>query len=309
MNVSAISFTASGKVKAGSLLQQSLNDLSSAEVTFNEATEAFSRLENARRNFSVSDSLITTQNTENNKLAASLKETRARQGAVADLRLKAAGDQRASDEASSAHQQMDTAIAEVSKLKKGVSTLTEQLKPGAEKISSLKTSLEESQSALKKAEVTLETAGNSLTESRDRRELIEAWVQTLRHREELVELNRLQSEAKGLQKSRKLLDEELAKLPPVDEAGLQNLQQLESSLSKADAVLKAMSTGIEVVKTKSQIKVGEKILAEGQSHIIDSETLVESSDGHILKVTPGGGTSLDETRNRTRELRSALQTA
>ncbi len=301
-------FTASGKVKAGSLLQQTQEDLSGAEEDLEEAAEVFSRLENARRNFSIAEKFITSQGLEIDKLAASLKETRERKDAVAKLSLKAASDQRAYDEAAAAHQQMETALADAIQLKKDVNALTEQLKPSTEKISAFEASLKESKNALRKAEVKLEAAENTLTESRDRRELIEAWVQTLSHRDALEELNRVQGEAKELQKSRKVIDEKLAKLPPVDQARFRNLQQLESSLSKADAVLKAMSTGIEVVETTSQVKVGGQILTKGETHVFDSETLVETGDGNILKVTPGGGTSLDETRNRTKELRTALQT-
>jgi DNA repair exonuclease SbcCD ATPase subunit len=106
---------------------------------------------------------------------------------------------------------------------------------------------------------------------------------------------------------------ELARLPAITAAQLDAIRELESASSAADATLRAMAAGIEVLSSELIVQIGDVTLEVGQPRILTEDTEVAIGSATRLRITPGGGTSLSEARrtaldaqNRFRQELNAL---
>ncbi len=302
-------FTKGGKPKAGSLLFQANEERDKMAAAVQSAEEAFSRLEEARRSFSTSENTIRSRREESSRLIVDLETARTGLKTVSELRLREGSEQRSFDEVSSQHQQIEQAIAEVEQLRVERQQLAESLEPATSRITVLQGGLKDKKSAVQNTERATDAAEKILSEARDQRELAEVWLRLLEQRTEMAQLVERNDEISALRKTRQAIDAKLALLPLIDEPGFRRLQRLESDLSEAEAVLNALSTDIEVIRTTLPIKVGDEALAEGDEHTIGAETIVTAGDSLVLKITPGGGTDLAEAKRRASEIRLAKQEA
>ena len=122
-------------------------------------------------------------------------------------------------------------------------------------------------------------------------------------------LKKLKEKEKSILKlSKELADteEELSKLPKIDKSVFKKLQGLESALSEAKAVLHGMAAGLTVIKTDQNLSVGGHSIKEGEKLILTEDTELKIGKGILLRITPGGGTSLSEARQLEADAQKAL---
>jgi recombinational DNA repair ATPase RecF len=106
------------------------------------------------------------------------------------------------------------------------------------------------------------------------------------------------------------VERSFAALPAVDETSLGKLRKLETRCSNAEATLRAMAAGIEVLSAADPVVAGDTVLPVGETRILTEETEIRLGTGTRLRIRPGGGTSLAEARaalqDVQRDLRAAL---
>ncbi|MEM9281974.1 MAG: SMC family ATPase [Verrucomicrobiota bacterium] len=296
-------FTAGGKVKAGSLLQQAKESLERAETSFQGAKSAFSQLEEAHENFIDADVQLTSLNSSSEQIALQLATARAKQTKVSALRVVESKHEAYWKQAQSRHAEMASTLSRIQQLEREIELLFEASKTTKQEEQSLASSLSEARRRLAAAEAESEQADHALTTLRNRRDWIDAVLRQLRLKEELATLNASRKEAEKHKNSSRKIEAELAELPPIDEEAFREIQQLQADLSEAEAVLSAMATEVEVIQSAGKVKIDDRELEAGDSHIVDSETEIDSGNGLRLKITPGGGADLSSQRQHVSELR------
>lgn len=145
--------------------------------------------------------------------------------------------------------------------------------------------------------------------SRQRRDLAVAIQGRLEKAARFADLTGKLAEAKKHEDAISNLRPQLAKLPQIDAAQLQELQQLETDLTGADATLQAMAAGLEVVTASEPVLVAGVPLAAGQTRILTEDTDVIVGQSLRLVVRPGGGTSLAEARQNAQDARLEFRNA
>ncbi|MEX2579854.1 MAG: hypothetical protein WD342_12420 [Verrucomicrobiales bacterium] len=302
-------FTRTGQVKAGSDLRRAQERKEAAEEEVRRAEEAFAKLEHALRDFAQAESTIASHREKSAESAAELESARAKLKTVSELRHREEIQRRVFEEATARHGQMESALEQVAALQKEIRQLEERMKPATEKAGQLEASLKEKRAAFDEAEKALEKAEQAQTEVRDSCELANAWVRLLQEREEAAGLEKRKGEVEALRARCEKVDADLASLPTVDADVYGKLQRLEGQLSEADAVLRATSTGIEVIRSAAEVKAGDVILADGEEHVIEQEEFLTVGESLEIRISPGGGTGLADAKRTANECRSRKEEA
>ena len=152
-----------------------------------------------------------------------------------------------------------------------------------------------------------ETGANSARAARLRRDLEGACVTRFETEVRLQELLVKSAQVLAHQNELTRLRGELAKLPEVTTHKLKKLQKLEAEMNQSEAALKAMAAGIEVIAAPEPVQVGEDSLTVGQSQVVTEPTEIVVGPSLRLRISPGGGTSLQEARNQAQESRRDLR--
>jgi DNA repair exonuclease SbcCD ATPase subunit len=103
--------------------------------------------------------------------------------------------------------------------------------------------------------------------------------------------------------------EALARLPELSAKNLQQLRKLERDASQAAATFAAMATGIEVLHTDQPVTLDGHPLPPGETRVLTDIGELAIGAGTLVRIHPGGGTSLAEARAREETTRRALATA
>jgi DNA repair exonuclease SbcCD ATPase subunit len=133
------------------------------------------------------------------------------------------------------------------------------------------------------------------------------------HHQIALTLARLEERA-TLRAQRKIeldtLRSDFFRLPAIDDKVLKQLAKLETEVTKAEAALGSLATGIDLLAADALVHLGEKALSIGDSQVITEDTEIHLADGRArLRIRPGGGTSLADARIATERARSALARA
>lgn len=294
-------FTKGGQIKAGSDLARAEAEKEEAEAALASAGDALARLENAARDYQDAESILQGGEKHLRELAKQAEEARAKTNQVTELRHREELENRSVKEATQALEQFQRALEEVTKLESQVSELKAKARPGAETLEQLETAAKQKRTALEAAIVHLDDAESALSNRRETRELAEAWGHLLKNREQRARLEKDAADIQKLEAEQKSLEEKLAALPAIDEATHRALQQAEALASEARAVLDAMSTELEVLESDQTISAGEDDLGKGSRITLDRATDLHIGSSILLKITPGGGTNLDDARDAARE--------
>lgn len=304
-------FTGGGKVKAGSPLQLAQQEVEEAESDLAEAQDAFTRLETAAARVRDAEDILKGGDQQLEAFRKELTNAREKEKQAAKIQHEIEKQEQALESASGAVNQFTRAQEEVDSLTERIKRL--EAAPSSEAVTSAESALTKAKKEAKESSLIAEKAGEKHASLRERRELAEAWGHFLNNQSTLAELETKKKTVIALTQKIEAIDEALARLPAIDEAAYRRLQSAEETAAKSAAVLEAMSTGVEVLKAEAKINVGDESLTVGESRVLDAETEISLGDSCRLRITPGGGTGLDEARlatneaiqNRTEAFRSA----
>ncbi|MEM7516886.1 MAG: hypothetical protein AAF368_08180, partial [Planctomycetota bacterium] len=270
------------------------------------AESASERLEQAVRDFAQAEATILAHDKTNDGHTTQLAKAEAGLKKVGELRHTREIDDRNFRDSDAKLQQWQNTLAAVAELETAVASLSQKLQPATERATQLADDAKAKKQALAKAETALEKLDASVGHTRDETELASAWVALFDARARSEELATRRDGIEALVKNRKKHEADLSALPAIDASQLKQMRDIASGLAKAEAVLKATSTGIEVIRSSETVRAGDTSLTEGSEHVIDRETLLTVGDSLELRITPGGGTGLEAARRDVTSLRERL---
>lgn len=302
-------FTRTNQPRAGSDLQRALDERDASREVLERAEASLSRLERAVREFRDAEALLAGREVEDARLARELGEAEAKAKEVVKLRHQVELQGRTREDAEKSLAQWRRAIDEVARLRAEVKRLEEEARPEADAVRRLEERVREAEVAASGTEKSGGEIEGRIIATRAELDLLRAHASRMSCLAELAELERRRDSIAKLQKKVDATEAELARLPELDRDSFGRLQRLDSDLSESDAVLRALSTGIEVVRSEGPVEAGDAALEPGDRIVIDRETLVTSGDSLALRISPGGGASLDDARRRAAELRREREEA
>ena len=300
-------FTQAGKPKTGSELEKAESEANQAETNRLHAAERIEKLRDAVREFEDATLTIARTETDLQQLTDQKEAVEAKLSRVAELRRQEASQLPGATRAAEKYQALKLGDTHIAELRVRIQTLQGALQPKNERTTTLSAALENARLHSRDAAQVYDTAANRTRDSRLRRDLAAACVARFEKDARLQELLVKDGQVRGHQDELTRLREELAKLPEVTAPKLKKLQRLEAEFNQNEAALNAMAAGIEVLSTSEAVRVGDVSLAEGQNQIVTEPTEIAVGKSLLLRISPGGGTSLQEARRQSQESRRELR--
>lgn len=300
-------FTQAGRPKMGSELEKAESDANQAETNRQHAAERVEKLIEAAREFDAATLTIGRADSDLQQLNHQKEGVEANLSRVAELQREEASQLPDATRAAEKYQDLQRGNTHISDLRVKIQTLQGALQPKNEKTTILSAALENARQHSSEIAQAYDTSANRTRDSRLRRDLAAACVARFEKDARLQELLVKEVQVRGHQEELNRVRQELAKLPEVTAPRLQKLQSLETEFNQNEAALNAMAAGIEVLSTSESVRVGDASLSEGQSQIVTEPTEIAVGKSLRLRISPGGGTSLQEARRQSRESRRELR--
>lgn len=275
-------------------------DLTQAKVTMEKLVEAANGLQESLKTIDLAEASLL-------QLRPQLAAIEAKLAQVSTLRSKEQTQQLVLTSAIEKHEALEQAEAGIVQLRTDLQGAKEALAPKeleTERLSAAEAELRERHA---KTEEVRQQAGTAVRLVRLRFDLAEAY---LRHIEKAAQRDQI---AKNLERIRDLrtdcgaLEARAALTPAISAEHVKKLQKLESDCSKAEAALSAMATGIEIIATNTPVYLGEKAFEAGDSHVLTEEADLTIGPDVRIRIRPGGGITLTESRRSLNGRQEALQ--
>lgn len=300
-------FTAGGKVKAGSALALAEGALGEAEAAEAAARARAEGLEQSARDFGQAEADLGRLRGELADLGRQLEEQQ-QKAAVIRQRSEELGVLGAAAAAAQARVEgLERQEGQLGALRAELVALEQDLAPRDAARAALAGRAAASRAAAEASARALEAASDGAGRARQRQDLAQARVQQwealrrwelLRERAAAVEAQQAETARLGL---------EVAAFPPIDGKVLAALQQGESGQRAAEAALRAMAAGVELLAAEGEVMLGGVPLRQGEEQILTEEAELQWGAGGRVRVRPGGGSGLAEAREKERVARQAFQ--
>lgn len=290
-------YTDGGKPRAGSPLEKAIKDRDSAEVALASAQQSWDHLQTSVATFEHASRTIEECEKQLAHFSIQRKEAQDVLSKTDQLLNQANLDRSDFARKEKEYQDLlesDSVIADLrAKISEQEQTSAEQSALGKELEEQAESKREQFARATKEAR----SLDEALREAGNRCDLAAAFLNQKELTERQRVLRKKIAEISQLESRVKEKEIELAKLPQIDVTVLAELQKLSFAVTEAETALNAMATEIEVLKTDQTISLGKNKLAKGESTVIDETAEIQIGEGTRLRVTPGGGSSLDEARS------------
>ena len=300
-------FTQAGKPKAGSELEKAESEANQVETNCQSAAQRVEKLREAVRDFEEATQTIVRATEDLQRLNQQKEAVEAKLSRVAELRQQEATQLPEATGANEKYLAIKQGDTQISGLRVKLESLQDALQPKNEEATALGLALENARQHSREAAQAYDHAASRTRDSRLRRDLAAAAVARFEKDARLQELLVRDSQARGHQAQLTHLRGELAQQPEVTAARLKKLRKLETELSQSEAALNAMAAGIEVLSASEPVRVGAASLVVGQSHVVTEQTEITVGEGLRLRISPGGGTRLQEAQSQAQESRRELR--
>lgn len=302
-------FTRQGRAKQGSDLQKAESAISDAGEGRRQAAERVDRLNEAVAKFETASATIHRLKEDLKKLVSEQSEVAGKLKQVDKLTNQEKLEQAEAESAARHHESLKAADNQIAGLVKSISEAEKRLAPKTKELEKLEARASALLAKEKEHEDAYNKACDTARSARLRRELAAAAVRLFEKKSAVTELSEKAGQIRARQQQLTMLRDQLAKLPKIDSAQLKKLQNLENALGKAEAALKAMAAGVEVIFADAQVCVGETSLSAGGNTTVTETTEIAFGDSLRLRIHPGGGDSLAEARQQVSQSREKLQRA
>ena len=300
-------FTQAGKPKIGSELEKAENEANQAETNRQRGAERVEKLREAVRDFEEATQTIARAADDLQKLNQQKEAVDVKLSRVDELRRQEVIHLPDATTAAEKYQALKQSDTQISELRVRIQALQVALRPKNEETKLLEERSGNAKQHSVDAAQGYDNAANRTRDSRLRRDLAAACVARFEKDARLKELLVRDGQVRGHKEQLSRLREELAKLPEVTAPKLKKIQKLEAEVNQSEAALNAMAAGIEVLSASETVQVGDASLAVGQSQIVTEETEIAVGESLRLRISPGGGTSLQEARSQAQESRRELR--
>lgn len=289
-------------------------DLSRARMAEKEAVEAESqaqsnltKLQQTVRDHDQATADLAAAETTLSGLTAQQQELETRHLNISQLRRDQDDQIRQLNEAQRSHEGLLKTHETLLGLQVKLDTLRTRHQPRQIELSRLQAEETQARREVESAEQEARSAEEALQSARAQHDLHQAQIQLVSKKADQA---RLQDRAQKLQTLRQALtnlEKQLAALPLVDASILRHLQTRERESANAQATLKGMATGLEILHSDLPIRLNGAEISPGSPVILTEDSEIHIGTGTRLRIRPGGGTSLAEARRVADEAQHALQ--
>ena len=296
-------FTKTGAVKTGSRLDLATRALQETDQQLQAATDAQARLqvaateqESAATELAASEAALPGIRHERDTAQTTLTQARELTAQLERQKLVHSQAAAALKEHTEADQRIREAVARADAAQLA-------LAPAESHLQSLTEQTAAAAAAAAIARATAESAAAAVRTARQHHDLARAWLTRFEKAAALETLTARATAVTDLEKSLADDREALSNLPVITPAQLQTLHDLESRHAQARSALEAIATGIELISSPQSVTLDGQPLSPGTSRIITETAELTLADGTRLRIHPGGGTSLESTRQTAASLK------
>lgn len=302
-------FTRTGTVKAGSRLDLASKSLAEAEGALARAIEQKQRLEAAIHEQETATKILEESLTA---LPAKHQELSAATRSLAqanELRSRGEKEQLVFQNAAATCEQLAKADQQIRQLRSQAAAARDALVPADAALATLAAQELTAHEAAGHAEQAHRAISEAVRLARQHHDLAAAAVSRFEKSSSHEALSAKAGEIATIGKSLAADREALSKLPNISPNQLESLRQLDAQAGQAESALNAIAAGIELVASHQEVLLDGKPLETGESRVITETTELRLGGGTLLRIQPGGGTSLAESRLKLEDLRKKFTTA
>ncbi len=299
-------FTQNGKFRSGSEADEAEKACIEAEEKERMCKVRMQRLEQATLDFERSEQTITEADVELSQLGQQKKQIESSIEQVKQLQSLQNQQTDAYTLAERQEKELQHTNQTILDLRNGINKRTAELAPKRNESSRLQLKLAElKRQAIQASEKYQSTIQKART-IRQQHDLAQLWVARFEFQDRFDKLSANIQKVNQEQNEIQQHQEALNKLPSIDETALQFLRKIQEQLSEAQAALKAMAVGIEVIAAEHVIRVGEEDAKAGNNFHLSEPTDIWLGNSTHLRIHPGGGGSLETTRQQVQTLQKKL---
>ncbi len=302
-------FTAGGKLKAGSAPYLADLALSEAEAAAGAARARAEGLEQSALAHGGAEADVARLRGELEELGRQLEACQVKEGLIRQGSEELAGLEVAAAAARTRLAGLEEREEQVVRLRKELGELEQDLAPRDAATAALAERAEASRREAEEAVRAVEAASDAASRARQRQDLAQAWVQQDEAGRRVESLRQRAAAVAVHQEELARLELEVAALPAVDGKVLGRLQQGETARHGAEAALRAMAAGVELLAAEGEVLLGGAPLAVGAECILTEDAELQWGTRGRLRVRPGGGLGLAAAREKERAARQAFQGA
>ena len=274
-----LQFTATGKVKAGSLLAEARQRCQEAQAALDQAQDHRAELESAMEQLHrIGARLQAIDSAERPRLRRASQlagQLRLRQAQIGPLQQQFA--------------QLELALAEQQALQQQGLNLEAQQQAWQQQLASLLEEQATHQAGCRAGELALLELDVQQRELAGRLELAQQLLDLASLEEEARQLNAHQQQFEQLQRDAQQCKQRLLELAPIDQETVRALRQAEQQLAQAQARCQAMATAVALLDADQSVTVGGQPLLPGETLQLSRAAELSIGSGVRLRISPGGG--------------------
>lgn len=285
-----------GRAKAGSKLESAAKAVAAAAVDLGRASDFTKRLVAAVEDQTRAAGILAYAAAELPGLRDQLANILGSLARVTELRSREEREASQYQNACQAREQLVKLDDQISDLRKQAAAAKETLLPAEAKLALLADQDNAARDSSSLAEATHRKIGEEVRGAGLLNELASACIG---HFEKSASCEALTSKTKDVADIRESLaaaTTALAQLPVIGSKDLESLRKLDGQFRQAESALAALAAGVELISAEQPIELDGKPLAAGESRVITEVAELTLGDGTRLRIHPGGGTSLAQTR-------------
>lgn len=302
-------FTRTGAVKANSRLDLAIKALDLATTALARATGLKQRLEAAVIDHETAAKILAESTASLPAIRGELAFVNASLAKANELRARHDKEELILRNATASREHIAKADHQIRELRQQAAAAREALVPAEAKLAGLA----DQETIAREAAATAEHAHRAINDAvRLARQLHDLATACVSRFEKAATHEALAAKAKdiaGIEISLCADREELAKLPRITPTQLESLRKLESRTAQAETALTAIAAGIELVSADQAVLLDGQALATGQTRIITEISELRLGSDTLLRIQPGGGTTLAQSRHKLDDLRQELTAA
>jgi len=299
-------FTRTGVVKAGSKLDTCNKTLADATAELARAVDQKQRLESAIADQESAAKILADSAAALPGLRVQLNDIRQALAQVNDLRAREELETNRHRSATAAREQLAKVDLQIQSLRKQAADARESLLPTEAKISILADQETAARDTANAADLSHRSTAEKVREARQQQDLASACVSHFEKSAAFDSLSNQAKEAATISDSLASERDALSKLPAITTAQLESLRKLDGKFRLAEGALQAIAAGVELIASDQPVQLDGKALTAGDSRVITEVAELTLGTGMRLRIQPGGGTSLAESRQKLDELREQL---
>jgi len=302
----AANYVTKGTARAGSDLKRAEDDLADVKERLEIAKEKVRSLEEASDNYEKYKLQLETNQKKYDAIKLEETELLNRLSKIRDLEANIQSQGSIYKMKDSSLKQLLDVQAEIVKHETEVQKLTSKLEPSIKVLSEKKKELSTNLDAVKENTIQLDTHRKDEKLYRSTIDICKIVQELTILNKALAKLNETKQQTDKL--SGQIRDEEvlLNKLPVVTAKQIQDLQNIESEIGKAQVKLDTIATTFEVIDSKEAVLInGQKQTIGAKSNFAEKFEIKVGKETTIL-ITPGGGDSLADARVKLYQLQEDL---